>query len=124
MKTLQRLLAKLNSPAPLVRPTTPQEAAELVSSGRAVLVDVREPNEWADGVAGPAHLLALSDLKGARDTWTEFLAKHRDRELILYCRSGGRSGSAAALLAAEGFRVANCGGFSSWQAAGLPIRQI
>ena len=102
----------------------PAEAAKRVADGNAVLIDVREPNEWAEtGVAAPAALLPLSDLNGDRKQWKEFLEKNRDRELILYCRSGHRAGVAAKLLATEGFRTTNAGGFRDWQAAGLPIRE-
>ncbi|MBI5382432.1 MAG: rhodanese-like domain-containing protein [Opitutae bacterium] len=121
MSLLQRLFSSGSSS---VRSVAPDEAARLVAAGQAALVDVREADEWAEsGVAGPATLLALSDLTGARAEWTPFLAKNRDRELILYCRSGGRSNRAAQILAAEGFRTANAGGFNDWQAAGLPVRE-
>jgi rhodanese-related sulfurtransferase len=101
----------------------PAEAAKRVADGKAMLVDVREPAEWAEtGVAAPAALLPLSDLNGDRKLWKEFLEKNRDKELILYCRSGNRAGRAAAILAGEGFRTANAGGFGDWQAAGLPVR--
>jgi len=123
MNLFKQLYSALKSAPSGVRHVAPAEAARLVATGKAVLIDVRESEEWVDGVAAPAHLLALSDLAGARRTWTTFLARHRDDELILYCRSGGRSCSAADVLANEGFRVANLGGFSAWRAAGLPIRQ-
>ena len=123
MSLLKNIFTALASSAAGVRHVAPAEAAKLVAKGTAVLVDVREPAEWIDGVAKPAHLLALSDLTGPRLKWKAFLAQHRQREIILYCRSGGRSASAARLLAKEGFRVANLGGFSTWTAAGLPIRQ-
>jgi rhodanese-related sulfurtransferase len=112
-----------NTGASAVRHVAPTEAAQLVADGKAVLVDVREPDEWADGVAAPGELLALSDLQGARQTWKPFLEKNRDKELILYCRSGGRSGRAAQLLASEGFRTTNAGGFGDWARAGLPVRK-
>ncbi|MDX2081126.1 MAG: rhodanese-like domain-containing protein [Terrimicrobiaceae bacterium] len=99
------------------------EAYERVTAGNAVLIDVREPSEWQNGVAEPAVLLSLSDLRGARTGWTEFLAANKDKELILYCRSGNRSGIAAGILRKEGFRVENAGGFSRWKSAGLPVRQ-
>ncbi|MBK9990155.1 MAG: rhodanese-like domain-containing protein [Verrucomicrobia bacterium] len=100
------------------------EAAERLKTGNAVLIDVREAREWADtGVAEPAVLLALSDLRGARAQWKPFLEKNRDKTLLLYCRSGNRSGRAAALLAKEGLKVANVGAFSAWKAAGLPVRK-
>ena len=103
---------------------TPAEAAKRVADGKAVLIDVRGPDEWEEtGVAAPAALLPLNDLTGARKLWKAFLEKNRDKELILYCASGYRAGRAAKLLAKEGFRTANAGGFGDWQAAGLPIRK-
>jgi len=101
----------------------PADAAARVQAGTAVLVDVREPAEWKNtGVVAIAHLLALSDLRGAREQWKKFLEAHRDQEVILYCRSGNRSGQAARILAAEGFRVANAGGLRDWIAADQPTR--
>ncbi len=102
---------------------TPAEAAAKVASGEAILVDVREPSEWKDGVAAPAELLSLSDLRGDRKQWTAFLEKAGDKPLILYCRSGNRSGQAAEILAKEGKTVANVGAFKDWEAAGLPTRK-
>jgi len=101
----------------------PAEAAARLKSGNAVLIDVREPDEWAGGVAAPAVLLSLSELRGDRKAWKPFLEKNRDKELLLYCRSGNRSGQAAAILAKEGFKIANVGGFSAWKSAGLPTRK-
>ncbi len=107
------------------RPTaglTPAEIARRVAAGEAILIDVREPDEWASGVAAPARLLPLSDLRGGRRQWQAVLEKNRDKELIFYCRSGNRSGQAAALLAGEGFRTANGGSFARWRNAGQPVR--
>ena len=110
------------APAPTIAPA---EAAQRVADGKAVLIDVREPNEWAEtGVAAPATLLPLSDLNGDRKQWKNFLEKNRDKELILYCRTGNRSGRAARLLAEEGYHTLNVGGFRDWQAANLPTRKI
>ena len=102
----------------------PAEAAKLVAEGKAVLVDVREPSEWAEsGVAAPAALLAKSEFDaGLIGEWKDFLAKNGDKQIITYCRSGKRSGTVAAALAAKGHKVANAGGFKDWQAEGLPTR--
>jgi rhodanese-related sulfurtransferase len=101
---------------------TPAEAAQRVAAGTAVLVDVRESDEWAQsGIVAGATPLALSDLRGERRDWKPFLAANKDRELILYCRSGNRSGQAARLLAAEGYRTANAGGLRDWIAAGQNV---
>jgi rhodanese-related sulfurtransferase len=120
------LLAVLASPllAAEVTTITPAAAAKLVAEGKAVLVDVREPTEWAEtGVAAPAVLLPKSEfdanLIGA---WKDFLTKIGDKEIITYCRSGKRAGVVAAELAKQGHKVANAGGFKDWQAAGLPVR--
>jgi rhodanese-related sulfurtransferase len=107
----------------LCRPSVdPKEAAQAVADGTAVLVDVREPAEWHEGVATPANLLPLSDLRGPRRQWRQFLEMNRDRRILLYCQSGGRSGLAATLLQREGFTAANLGGFHRWEGGGLPVR--
>jgi rhodanese-related sulfurtransferase len=100
------------------------EAAKLVADGKAVLVDVREPSEWAEsGVAAPAALLPKSEFdEGMIGEWKDFLAKNADKQIITYCRSGKRSGVVAAALAEKGYKTANAGGFKDWQAAGLPTR--
>lgn len=103
---------------------SPAEAAQLVADGKAVLVDVREPSEWAEsGVAAPAVLLPKSEFdEGLIGEWKGFLAKIGDKQIITYCRSGKRAGVVAAALAEKGHKVANAGGFKDWQAAGLPTR--
>ena len=104
---------------------TPKSAAKLVADGKAVLVDVREPSEWAEtGVAAPAVLLAKSDFDGAQKDWKPFLEQNAGKDIILYCRSGNRSGKVAAVLAEKGLKVANAGGLKDWQAAGLPTRPV
>src|SRR5688572_13468926 len=104
---------------------TPAEAAQLVADGKAVLIDVREPSEWAEsGVAAPAVLLPKSEFDaGQAGDWKDFLAKVGDKQIITYCRSGRRSGAVAAALAEKGHKVANAGGFQAWQDAGLPVRK-
>ena len=103
---------------------TPADAAKRVAGGTAVLVDVREAGEWADtGVAAPAVLLAKSDFDGAQKDWKPFLEKNVGKEIILYCRSGNRSGIVATALAAKGYKVANAGAFKTWAEAGLPTRK-
>lgn len=102
---------------------TPAEADAAIKAGTAVLVDVREPAEWQAGVAAPATLLPLSDLRATRKHWGPFLAGHREKRILLYCHSGARSGMAAATLKAEGFDTANLGGFSNWTDSGLPARR-
>jgi rhodanese-related sulfurtransferase len=100
---------------------TPAECADRVRAGEALIIDVREPAEWNQGVAQKANLLSLSDLTTTRSQWRRFLAENNGKELLFYCASGGRSGMAARILGKEGFRTANTGGLSDWAASGWPI---
>jgi rhodanese-related sulfurtransferase len=100
---------------------TPQDCAARVRAGEALLIDVREPGEWAEGVAQHAKLLSLGDLTGSRAQWQPLLTEASGREIFLYCASGGRSGMAVRILAAEGFRAANTGGLRDWASFGWPI---
>ena len=81
-------------------------------------VDVREPDEYVGplGHVEGAELVPLGTVMGAAPNWD------RQQSLLLICRSGGRSGRAAAALAGLGFaRVYNMtGGMLAWDAAGLP----
>ena len=104
---------------------TPVDAAKLVSEGKAVLVDCREPREWkSTGVAAPAVLLAKSDFDGDQKAWKEFLASNSDKQVLVYCGSGGRSGTIAKALNEKGVKAANVGGLKDWTAAGLPTRAV
>jgi len=116
------LLASLGWAAD-VRRIAPKDAAQLVAEGKAVIVDVREAPEWKDsGVAAPAFLLPMSDYNGDQKLWKPFLAENAGKEIILYCRSGGRSDEVAAKLAAKGVKAANIGTLRTWTSAGLPMR--
>ena len=100
-------------------PTAPEvdveEAARRVRDEHALLLDVREDDEWAAGHAPGATHIPLGQL-AAR---TSELAP--DRHVLAICRSGNRSGTATEQLSAAGFDVVNVGGgMQAWQRAGLP----
>ncbi|MCW2695912.1 MAG: hypothetical protein JWR62_997 [Modestobacter sp.] len=91
---------------------TPAQAADRTE---AVLLDVREASELAEGrIAGSTHI-PLSQLPARTFELT------RGRPVITVCRSGGRSAQAAQFLAAHGFDVANLdGGMTRWTAENRP----
>ncbi len=95
---------------------TALEAQARLAAG-AMLIDVREPNEWAAGRAVGAELQPLSALQ------RELPSLPAERELLCLCLSGRRSLHAAELFLAAGYRrVASVrGGLRSWMAAGLPL---
>lgn len=104
---------------------SPKEAAALVASGKAVLVDVRETEECAaSGVAQPAKVLPKSDFDGDQKQWQAFLAANKGKQVLVYCASGRRSKAVAEALAAKGIESANVGGLKDWAAAGLPVRKV
>ena len=102
-----------------------KDVACLVAQGDAVLIDVREPDEWAEtGVASCAVTLPLSELlNGPSEAWTQCLEENRDAELYLYCAAGRRSERAASLLLQQGYKATNAGSLKDWDEAGLPIRR-
>ena len=99
------------------------EAQSLVQAGKALLVDVREEAELRQsGLAEGAVWMPLSEMEDDSDRWRDFRAKlPKDKQILLYCKSGGRSGRVAEFLACDGFRTENLGGFCDWRAAGLPV---
>ena len=93
-----------------------EEAYTRATSGQAVIVDVREPNEWETGhIPGAVHL-PLDELELR---WPEL----RDGEpVIAVCRSGGRSTKATQALRSAGIDASNLsGGMKAWERANLPF---
>ncbi len=103
----------MNQPGP-VREIDAVQAAALADSGRVLLLDVREDDEWTAGHAPGAVHTALGLLNP--------FAVPRDRPIIAVCRVGSRSHVAAQAMAAAGVDVQNLrGGMKAWAAAGLPV---
>jgi rhodanese-related sulfurtransferase len=95
------------------------EVTQLINSGKAVLLDVREAKEYEGGRLPNAIHIPLSQLA---DRGQE-LARHSGRPLVVYCDRGVRSRMAARTLAKQGFTdlYSLTGGFRAWQGAGLPV---
>ena len=102
----------------MIREISAVEASARRAAG-ATLIDVREQVEWDAGhIAGSAFI----PLGGVLDQ-IEAAVPNKDEELVIYCRSGARSGRATAGLMQLGYtNVVNmAGGILDWQANGLPI---
>ncbi len=78
-----------------------------------IILDVRQPDERADfHVAGDTLFIPLGELPDRIDE----LDPYRNREIIIYCRSGNRSGQACQYLAQHGFQTVNLtGGMLKWR---------
>lgn len=95
---------------------SPREAYEQLSSDDAVLLDVREGDEWEAGrVPGALHI-PLGELQERRQDLPQ------GRRILTICRSGSRSAMAAKMLSGDGVDVANVsGGVKDWKKEGLPF---
>jgi len=84
-----------------------------------VILDVRTPEEFAEGHLDGAVMIDFYDL----DFADQLAELDPDVPYLLYCRSGNRSGQTLAIMEELGFSdVADVdGGINQWQAAGLPV---
>ncbi len=97
------------------------EALQLINHKDAIIVDVREENEFTTGHLLNAKLFPLGALKGRVGE----LEKYREHPILTVCRSGQRSKIAAAQLKNRGFTQAYSlvGGVVAWQKAELPLEK-
>jgi molybdopterin/thiamine biosynthesis adenylyltransferase/rhodanese-related sulfurtransferase len=110
----------MNPPAAADLELAPREARERQRAG-AVLIDVREPGEWALGSPLDAERIPLQSVV---EQVAATLAA--DAEVLTICGSGKRSLQAATALRARGYVRARSvsGGFARWQAEGLPAEHV
>lgn len=95
-------------------PSVPSVTPEAVPDG-AALVDVRELDEWQAGHVDGALHIPLGEL-------TARLGELPEGELVVVCRSGGRSARAVAWLNENGFDSTNLdGGMQAWAGTGRPM---
>ena len=101
---------------PQVETVDVNEVQRLQSEG-AVLIDVREPNEWATGHVQGAKLIPLGSLNSE-------LSKIRpDRQVLFICHSGRRAARATSMANRQGLTAMNVrGGMVQWTQAGLPLK--
>jgi rhodanese-related sulfurtransferase/glyoxylase-like metal-dependent hydrolase (beta-lactamase superfamily II) len=94
---------------------SPMAAIEMVNDG-AVVIDVREPEEWSAGHAPRARLIPMSQVE-ARIAEIPF-----EGAAVIVCRTGGRSSVVAQMLRSHGINAVNlAGGMQAWERAELPV---
>jgi len=97
---------------------SPQDAAAKSQSGEAVIVDVREKDEWDE-----EHIPMATHLsRGTIELDIEEKVPDLNTLIICHCGGGGRSALAADSLQKMGYKNVRsmAGGFKAWKAAGLP----
>jgi len=122
--TVKEMLAAARAAVPAI---TPQETAALVADGKAVVVDVRDGTEvQASGkVKGARHVpRGLLEFKADPESPMYDPAIQREKTIILYCASGGRSALAGKTLKDLGYSdVRNLGGFQDWVTSGGAVEK-
>ncbi|MGB7202952.1 MAG: rhodanese-like domain-containing protein [Pyrinomonadaceae bacterium] len=102
---------------PGVSEISPQEALPAVEAAYAQFIDVRTPEEFAEGHANRARNIPLDTLMANLDKL------EKNEPVYLICRSGSRSKKAAQILVDNGFpqAISIAGGTEAWKSAGLPM---
>ena len=97
------------------------EATQLINRQDALVLDVREQAEYAQSHILNSRGLPLSQLEARLGD----IEKYKAKPVIVYCATGNRSNTAAALMRKRGFSsVFNLSGsFAAWQQAGLPVQK-
>jgi rhodanese-related sulfurtransferase len=101
-----------------IREISPADAAAKSQSGEAVIVDVREKDEWdEEHLPGAIHMS-----RGTIELDIEEKVPDTNAMIICHCGGGGRSALAAESLQNMGYKNVRsmAGGFKAWKAAGLP----
>jgi rhodanese-related sulfurtransferase len=101
-----------------VQEISPQDASSALKRGDALLVDVRDPDEWQEG-----HIPGAKNFsRGTIELEIEEAAPDLSTPIITHCGGGGRSALAAESLQRMGYKNVKsmAGGFKAWKAAGLP----
>jgi rhodanese-related sulfurtransferase len=100
---------------------SPQDAAAKLESGEAVIVDVRDKDEWDEGhIPGAMHMS-----RGTIELDIEEKVPDPNAMIICHCGGGGRSALAAESLQKMGYKNVRsmAGGFKGWKAAGRPTTE-
>ena len=102
-----------------VTEVSPEDAAQKLQNKEAVIVDVREKDEWNEGHI--PHAIHLS--RGTLELDIEEKIPDPNAVIICHCGGGGRSALAAESLQKMGYKNVRsmAGGLKGWKAVGLPV---
>ena len=122
--SVKQMLEAANSAVPKI---TPQKARQMMEKGNTLVVDVRDAPEIEKSgkVKGAVHV-SRGMLEFRADPDSPYHDKHfaRDKNVILYCASGGRAALAGKVLKDMGYdHVYNIGGFKDWADGGGAIEK-
>ena len=104
-----------------IRTVNVEDARTLIDRDHAAVLDVREPDETAQGIVPDAVTIP----RGLLEMRVEAAIPDKDAPVVIYCASGVRSAFAAKSLHDIGYTnvVSMDGGFDAWKGAGQPWQQ-
>jgi rhodanese-related sulfurtransferase len=122
--SVKQMMEAANAAVPRI---TPAQAREMIAKGNTLLVDVRDAPEVEKSgkITGAMHV-SRGMLEFRADPESPYHDKNfaKDKTVILYCASGGRSALAAKLLKDMGYsQVYNVGAFKDWAESGGTIEK-
>ena len=123
--SVKQMLADANAAVPKI---TPQDARGLVGKENVLVVDVRDGTELQNTgkVAGAVHV-PRGMIEFRADPESPYYDKNfsRDKTVLVYCASGGRSALSGKTLKDFGYKdVRNLGGFKDWAESGGAVEKI
>lgn len=124
MKSVKELLAEANDLVPKI---TFEEAKALLGRDDVLVVDVRDADEvrGTGKIPGALHVpRGMLEFRADPDSPYHDRAFDREKTVVLYCASGGRSALSGKTLSEMGYtNVKNMGGFKDWVESGGPVEQ-
>lgn len=119
---VKQMMEAANAVVPRI---TPAQAQEMIAKGDTLVVDVRDAPELEKSgkVAGAVHISrGMLEFRADPDSPYHDKSFTKDKTIILYCASGGRSALGGKVLKEMGYdRVYNLGTFKDWVESGGPI---
>ena len=123
--SLKKLLAEAAASVPKI---SPQDAAALIAGGDVLVVDVRDGTEVRSTgkVQGAKHVpRGMLEFRADPDSPYYDSAFNRDKTVLVYCASGGRSALAGKTLHDLGYKdVRNLGSFKEWAESGGAVDKV
>ena len=123
--TVKQMLEAANAAVPKI---TPDQAREMIGKGNTLVVDVRDASEVENSgkVAGAVHVSrGMLEFRADPEAPSHDKNFVKDKNVILYCASGGRAALAGKLLKDMGYaHVYNVGGFKDWVDSGGAVEKM
>jgi rhodanese-related sulfurtransferase len=122
--SVKQMLEAANAAVPKI---SPGEAKEMIARGNALVVDIRDAPEVAGTgkVAGAVHVSrGMLEFRADPELPSHDKNFAKDKNVILYCGSGGRAALAGKMLKDLGYdKVFNMGGFKDWAESGGAVEK-